>query len=564
MLRREDIISRHDPLRLPALLAIVLVEVLMNTGAARVLYPLLAVSLLSPFAQKLWAAILIARVLLMSTVSWPPLNQLMLADFFIIRTLFVWIMVAQSKLLATNRAVQLLTKMLSPQRRALRSLLIAAAIGIGLFATFFSIAQPYVHVLFAVFLVFLATRIPGVRLGQSHRTRIGLAEIGLLIASAIVGLAICELAARLFVPPLPGFQGGIYRVHPSAVYCLAENTRFKHSSAEFCCTYTVSDQGLRDRHYPKKDPHTYRILCVGDSTTMGWGVAPHKTYAKVLEGLLAAHSLSKGVEVVNAGIANYGVWQELSLLEERGFDLEPDMVILQIHPQTDLRDALARVGKVMRSYDASWQRSQRNWRRQHRTDLTGLLCRHSRGFAFIYDRYAQGQGLLWRSLRPHFRVPVSNPPPEAERPWWLESSLRTYYPELEQGWRLVEESVRQIANGCREKEIRLVVFAMPAKHEVYPEHFRDLMREFNLDPELYDLDRTSRLAEELCERQAIDFVRILERFREYHDGGDPLYYMTDGHLNSLGHIVCAQILHEHLMETYLRELVPASDDRTEG
>ena len=69
MLRKESITSIRDPLRLAALLVIVLAEVQMSTGASRVLYPLLAVSLLSPFAQKLWAAILIARVLLMSRID---------------------------------------------------------------------------------------------------------------------------------------------------------------------------------------------------------------------------------------------------------------------------------------------------------------------------------------------------------------------------------------------------------------------------------------------------------------------------------------------------------------
>ena len=128
MLQVEGEASTRDLLRLPALLVIVLVEVQMGTGAASLLYPLLAASLLSPFAQKLWAAILVARVLIMSAAGWPPLDQLVSSDFFVVRTVFMWVMLAQNRLLATNRPVQLLSRVLSSHTGALRKLLIATVV----------------------------------------------------------------------------------------------------------------------------------------------------------------------------------------------------------------------------------------------------------------------------------------------------------------------------------------------------------------------------------------------------------------------------------------------------
>lgn len=564
MLRKDGQDSTRDLLRVPAVLVLILVEVQMNTGAWRVLYALLAVSLLSPFAQKLWAAILVARALLMSAVGWPPLDELISSDFFVVRTVFVWVMLVQNKLLATNRPVQLLSRVLSSHTGALRKLLIAAVIAIVLCVTFFNVPQPHVNLLFAGFLVYVVTRIPRGSLGERNRVTIHRAEIGLVIASALICLVLFELSARLLTPPAEVVRGDMYKAHPRALFCLAENGWADHVKDEFRTTYVISDQGFRDRHYDKKDEDAYRILCVGDSSTMGHGVSFGDIYVKVLETLVNEQNLTKRIEVVNAGTGGHGVWQELIMLEERGLALEPDMVILELHLQTDIRDALAQVGKVMRSYDPSWQKYLHNWRRQRRPRAARILSRWSRGFAFAYDRYTQLRGFAQRRLRHRFRrSELPFPSPETERPWWIESCLSAYYPELEEGWELLEDSVCQIANHCRERQIAFLAFALPALQEVYPVQFERLMRNLSLDPDLYDLDKTSRLARELCQRNSIDFVETLDSFREERDNADHLYYVRDGHITARGHSLCAQILYEHLLKTHLRELAPDSDDRAE-
>jgi len=564
MLEKDGQDSARDLLRLPAVLVIVLIEVQMGTGPWRVIYPVLAVSLLSPYAQKLWAAILVARVLLMAAPGWPPLDELLSYNFSIVRTLFIWIMLAQSRLLASNRPVQLLSGVLSPRARTLSGLLIAAVIAIVLYVIFFNVPRPHANLLCAGFLVYVVRRIPPVSQGQRTRATIRRAEAGLVIASTLICLVLFELAARFLIPAGEVVRGRMYRPHPRAIFCLAENGRSVHTQDEFSITYVISDQGFRDRHYGKKEEVTYRILCVGDSFAMGHGVYLEETYAKVLESLLNERNLTKRIEVINAGTGGHGVWQELIMLEERGLALEPDLVILALHPQTDIRDALGQVGKVMISYDTLFQEYVRNWRRRIRPRPARVLSRWSRGFAFAYGRWTQVRG--WAQLRLRKRFRRGEPPfpsPDRERPWWMETCLSAYYPELEEGWELLEDSVSRMADCCRERRIAILAFAMPASQEVYPGEVEQLMRDFGLDPALYDLDKTSRLARELCERNAIDFVAILDRFRQVRDSGDHLYYVQDGHITARGHRLCAQILYEHLLKRHLRELLPDSGDGTE-
>src|ERR1700678_3726131 len=52
---------------------------------------------------------------------------------------------------------------------------------------------------------------------------------------------------------------------------------------------SINSHGLRDREYSLQKPaDVYRIVMLGDSTTLGWGVPEEQTVAKVLERELNA------------------------------------------------------------------------------------------------------------------------------------------------------------------------------------------------------------------------------------------------------------------------------------
>lgn len=87
----------------------------------------------------------------------------------------------------------------------------------------------------------------------------------------------------------------------------------------------INSQGLRDREYSLAKPAgVYRVLMLGDSTTLGWGVKAEETAAKVLE-----RRLGPRFEVINAGTGNYGTVQEVTYYKTRGRLFHPDLVVLQ-------------------------------------------------------------------------------------------------------------------------------------------------------------------------------------------------------------------------------------------
>lgn len=81
-----------------------------------------------------------------------------------------------------------------------------------------------------------------------------------------------------------------------------------------------------DRFPCDKPPGTLRILTLGGSSTMGWGVDPDACFSEVLERQLAARS-SVPVEVINGGVSGHNTIQIREMLPGLLF-LEPDVVLL--------------------------------------------------------------------------------------------------------------------------------------------------------------------------------------------------------------------------------------------
>jgi len=93
----------------------------------------------------------------------------------------------------------------------------------------------------------------------------------------------------------------------------------------------INSQGLRDYEYPLAKPSgVYRILLLGDSTTLGWGDPLQDTAAKILERKLNAEHVPgiERFEAINAGVGNYDTVQEVTYYETRGRAFHPDLVIL--------------------------------------------------------------------------------------------------------------------------------------------------------------------------------------------------------------------------------------------
>ena len=100
----------------------------------------------------------------------------------------------------------------------------------------------------------------------------------------------------------------------------------------------INDQGLRGPATPYEKPaDTFRVLNLGDSIAMGWGVREEETYGRRLEQSLNSQAAAGGrIEVINAGVPGWNPANELAYLQAEGLRYEPDLILLDLTIVNDI------------------------------------------------------------------------------------------------------------------------------------------------------------------------------------------------------------------------------------
>jgi len=88
----------------------------------------------------------------------------------------------------------------------------------------------------------------------------------------------------------------------------------------------LNDRGLRGGPIPPPQSAQRRILFLGSSITLGWGVTEEATMTARLEAMLRA--AGSNAVVMNAGIGNYNAVRYVELFLQRLTDLEPTDVVI--------------------------------------------------------------------------------------------------------------------------------------------------------------------------------------------------------------------------------------------
>ena len=87
----------------------------------------------------------------------------------------------------------------------------------------------------------------------------------------------------------------------------------------------INSDGFRGPEYRVEKGTASRIIFLGDSLTLGWGVEEKDAFASLLEARLGA---LHPTEVLNFGTGNYNTEQEVNLFLEKGLKYHPDRVVV--------------------------------------------------------------------------------------------------------------------------------------------------------------------------------------------------------------------------------------------
>ena len=145
-----------------------------------------------------------------------------------------------------------------------------------------------------------------------------------ILAVTELGLRISGVADSTIMPlALPGENSYMHRPDEDLFWALQPNaeTLFQGITAR------TNSIGLRNDEITAKQPHQFRILSLGESTTFGAGVENDDTYAARLQARLNQDDPTERFNVINAGVSGYTSFQSLVYLQRDGLKLAPDMVL---------------------------------------------------------------------------------------------------------------------------------------------------------------------------------------------------------------------------------------------
>lgn len=122
-----------------------------------------------------------------------------------------------------------------------------------------------------------------------------------------------------------------YAPHPYMVYTLNPNTKWYYEDYfGVKPIQMINSLGFRGKEFSHDKPKgTFRIVCMGGSTTFGLGEPDEeKTYPSLLEKKLSALYPRRQIEVINAGTPGWSSAESLINLQFRVLDLNPDMIVI--------------------------------------------------------------------------------------------------------------------------------------------------------------------------------------------------------------------------------------------
>lgn len=305
-----------------------------------------------------------------------------------------------------------------------------------------------------------------------------------------------------------------------------------HPDASFEIDFKLNSMGLRDDEITEKKPEgVFRVLALGDSFTLGFGVNREDLFVDILENWWTAEG--RRVEVINAGTEGYSTDQEVAWLETVGAKLDPDLVLLFPY-ENDIywngRDQYT--NKLKPRYNADGTREVRAFPAPPEPScgesfaLTHKFVGPKRGKLAKQD-FFKPAGAKHNILSEWGSVMLAEPA------FMTEPLSRT------------RGALTALKSICADLGAKAVVVPIPSHSAIDAEYAPKFAKKHlaGLPSGSWSADKPVDTFLSLCKSVGIETVDCRTSFKERTANGDALYYDIDWHLNADGNHALAEVLH---------------------
>jgi lysophospholipase L1-like esterase len=377
---------------------------------------------------------------------------------------------------------------------------------------------------------------------KNKRKILILVSLGIFLA-----LGLAELFLRLFYP-----QVTYVRAELASFPCLEEGERrwIKFIPNKTCILRSVDNAfpeievkinslGLRNREIDKnKQKETKRILFIGDSYTMGWGVAEEDSFPRITERLLNKLAFPFQIETINAGVLATGPASYYIYLKKFGLELKPDVVVVGLFTGNDIYNAYYTqyletdkegLPEVIRSKLKFVDEQGKLRLRKVPLKYSIPYLRDSHLFIYLATKIFKLDNILNLTKETAISPAICQFKRECHELDDVKIEIKKLFLAIK---KLTQEGNKQ-----------LLVVLIPAGYQVY-----DFIEGDYGMPFLFPKDKTYPNEEfsAFFAQNGIDYLDLLPTFTENRD--KQTYFLLDDHWNSTGHQIAAEAISKRLAE----------------
>ncbi|MEX1024958.1 MAG: DUF5989 family protein [Planctomycetota bacterium] len=354
-----------------------------------------------------------------------------------------------------------------------------------------------------------------------------------IFVSLFLGILVLEGGLRLFPAFRP--EKSINEFHPKLGWAKRPGATATRKTNEFDIRFEINEQGLRDDPVAREKPAgTFRVLCLGDSFTLGYTVDREHLFVDQIERYWRTEE--RRVEVINAGTEGYSTDQEVLWFLEEGRDYDPDLVLLFPYEN-----------------DVYWN-GQQQYTRYPKPRFTARGAIEARGLMDpgplpVVMKVALGQ-FAAKILVPLLLEP--DPTRDAFQPAGTDVWVRREFAPLfhDTPEFLIDAQARTkgalaaLKRETNELGARLIVVPIPSESAIHPAE-KERFRAAHLDglaDELWSPDRPVDFFRDSARELGLEVVAARAALRAAAADGDELYFRDEWHFTPAGNATFARAL----------------------
>jgi lysophospholipase L1-like esterase len=369
-----------------------------------------------------------------------------------------------------------------------------------------------------------------------------LRNLALAVGSLWVLLLCLELLTRLFLP------AGYWRHRDAAAdwqldselgWVNRPNLDTESRDLDWVMRYRTNPDGLVPAESRReRKAGVLRIMVFGDSMVVGRSVPQDEIYTARLEERLRERGIA--AEVINAGVQGYSTDQALLLMERLLPLYRPNVVLF---------------GSTLNDFGGN-ELSHANGQAKARFLLIGDTLEFIPPQVADEIRPIGGGPRVWiqrsafyRAIQPRLFTL------RARYAGWRERNLMGLMLEIyvnraaleKFDWRLFEALVERMQRSAKAAGARFFLFSHPEIAEVWPPYIEMARRELGPQYLRYEPLAAQRRVEAAAKEAGVEYIGAAPYFRDRTARGPFHLVPFDGHLNSEGHAMLAEVLADEMV-----------------